>query len=92
MKYTKIDIENLNDIKSIIGNDFVYTDNEKLYDYSHDETEDLSYKPEIVVKPSSTNQVSKLVNYCNIKIFLLLHVVLAQVLAVVVFLFMVELH
>ena len=67
MKYTKIDIENLNDIKSIIGNDFVYTDNEKLYDYSHDETEDLSYKPEIVVKPSSTNQVSKLLNYCNNK-------------------------
>ena len=27
----------------------------------------MSYKPEIVVKPSSTNQISKLLNYCNNK-------------------------
>ena len=67
MKYTKVDIEHLNYIKDIIDDDCLYTDNEKLYEYSHDETEDLSYKPEIVVKPSSTNQVSKLLNYCNNK-------------------------
>ncbi len=67
MKYTKVDIEHLNYIKDIIDDDCIYTDSEKLYEYSYDETEDLSYKPEIVVKPSSTNQVSKLLNYCNNK-------------------------
>tara|TARA_B100000900_G_scaffold409861_1_gene426499 strand:- start:816 stop:2216 length:1401 start_codon:yes stop_codon:yes gene_type:complete len=67
MKYTKVDIEHLNYIKDIIDDDCIYTDYEKLYEYSHDETEDLSYKPEIVVKPSSTNQVSKLLKYCNNK-------------------------
>ena len=72
MKYTKVDIEHLNYIKDIIDDDCIYTDYEKLYEYSHDETEDLSYKPEIVVKPSSTNQVSKLLNYCNNKTYLVL--------------------
>ncbi|MAW30421.1 MAG: FAD-binding oxidoreductase [Flavobacteriales bacterium] len=67
MKYTKVDIEHLNYIKDIIDDDCIYTDYDKLYEYSHDETEDLSYKPEIVVQPSSTNQVSKLLNYCNNK-------------------------
>ncbi|MEJ6793539.1 MAG: FAD-linked oxidase C-terminal domain-containing protein [Flavobacteriales bacterium] len=37
----------------------------KLEDYSHDYTEDLRYFPEIVLKPVNTQDVSKIVSYCN---------------------------
>lgn len=39
----------------------------KLEDYSHDYTEDLRYFPEIVLKPANTEDVSKIVSYCNEK-------------------------
>ena len=65
MEYTKIDNEIINDIKGFIESGFVYCDNEKLSEYSRDETEDLIFRPEIVVKPSSTSEISKLLSYCN---------------------------
>ena len=39
----------------------------KLEDYSHDYTEDLKYFPEIVLKPANTEDVSKIISYCNEK-------------------------
>jgi glycolate oxidase len=36
-----------------------------LNDYSHDETEDLKFLPQIVLKPCNTDQVSKIMIYCN---------------------------
>ena len=47
-----------------MSSSFVYTDADRLSDYSHDETEDLSFFPEVVVKPSNTNQVT-ILKYCN---------------------------
>jgi glycolate oxidase len=36
----------------------VYCDSEKLQEYSHDETEDLSFPPEVVLKPNSVEEIS----------------------------------
>lgn len=36
-----------------------------LYKYSHDETEDISILPDVVVKPETTEEVSKILAYCN---------------------------
>lgn len=47
-------------------NERVYLDQEQLTKYSHDETEDLHFLPEIVLKPNSTDEVSKILTYCNI--------------------------
>ena len=33
--------------------------------YSHDETEDLKYFPEVVLKPGSTSEVASIMRYCN---------------------------
>ena len=67
MEYKKIDIDDLAVFKTIVGDDFVFTDQEKLLEYSHDETEDLSFPPEVVVKPSNTKEISRIIIYCNDK-------------------------
>ncbi|MGY3052318.1 glycolate oxidase [Pedobacter sp. UYEF25] len=65
MNFTKIDAIILEKIKQAVGKDSVFTDSEDLEIYSHDETEDLHFKPEIVVKPNTTEQVSALLKICN---------------------------
>ena len=65
VEYKKIDIDDLVILKEIVGNDYVLTDEEKLLEYSHDETEDLSFPPEVVVKPKTTNEVSGILAFCN---------------------------
>jgi len=52
-------------IKSIVGDKEVITNHADLEKYSHDETEDLHYYPEVVVKPRSTAEVSALMRLCN---------------------------
>lgn len=49
----------------IIGKNYVLSDNESLQANSHDETEDLRYLPNVVLKPQSTEEVSLILQYCN---------------------------
>ncbi|MCX2452230.1 FAD-binding protein [Pedobacter sp. PLR] len=65
MNYTKITVELLDLIKAAVGADSVFTDEESLSIYCHDETEDLKYYPEVVVKPKDTESVSALLKLCN---------------------------
>jgi glycolate oxidase len=53
------------DLKKIVGDNYVFTDQETLYDYSHDETEDLSFLPDIVVKPDTPEQISAILKLCS---------------------------
>jgi len=43
----------------------VFSDDENLEKYSRDETEDLSFLPQLVLKPKTTTQVSEILKYCN---------------------------
>lgn len=65
MSYTKITPELLLQIAEAVGAENVFTDNESLDNYSHDETEDLKYFPEVVVKPTDTAAVSALLKWCS---------------------------
>ena len=65
MTYKKITGDILTAIKLIVGDDAVVTDHDGLEKYSHDETEDLHYYPEVVVKPKSPEEVSALMKLCN---------------------------
>jgi glycolate oxidase len=67
-KYTKIQEEHLVYFREIVGNDAVFQDMENLNHYSKDETEDLRFLPEVVVKPRTTQHVSALLAYCNQKL------------------------
>lgn len=65
MVYNKITEDILADIAQIVGNEWVVTDISDLEKYSHDETEDLRYYPEVVVKPKNTGEISALLKLCN---------------------------
>ena len=65
VEYKKIDIDDLVALRNIVSSSSVFTDAENLLDYSHDETEDFSFLPEVVVKPLTTEQVSAILKYCN---------------------------
>src|ERR1700733_7842316 len=65
--FSKITPEILAAIKSTVGADNVITNHDALEKYSHDETEDLHYYPEVVVKPGSPEEISALLKLCNEK-------------------------
>ncbi len=65
MEYTKITEGLLNQIKVAVGPANVFTDTESLDNYSHDETEDLRYYPEVVVKPTDPEGIAALLKLCN---------------------------
>ena len=50
---------------NISGKANVFTDEESVNHYGHDETEKLNYPPDVIVKPSSTEEISKVLKYCN---------------------------
>ena len=51
--------------KKIVGEKFVLADEESLHNYSHDETEDLHYLPEVVIKPRTPEEISEIMKICN---------------------------
>src|SRR4051812_12276838 len=55
----------IEELKLIVGESFVFTDNENLFNYSHDETEDLSFLPDLVIKPSTSDEISKILKLAN---------------------------
>ena len=63
--YSKVSSEDINYFKSVIGHNYVFTAESIIKEYSHDETEDLSFPPEVVIKPSKTKEISEILRYCN---------------------------
>ncbi|MGN6640608.1 MAG: FAD-binding oxidoreductase [Mucilaginibacter sp.] len=64
MEFNKIDQGILASIKNIIGENAVVTSAD-LEKYSHDETEDLTFYPEVAVKPKSPEEIAALMKLCN---------------------------
>ena len=67
MNYKQLNIDDISFFKQIIGAEYVFSDNQSILNYSHDETEDLSYPPEVVLKPVNSAEISKILKYCNLK-------------------------
>jgi len=65
MTHNKITEEILTAIKQIVGESAIITSHAELEKYSHDETEDLRFYPEVVAKPKSTQEISALMKLCN---------------------------
>jgi glycolate oxidase len=64
MAFNKITEDILADIIAIVGVENVLTGKSELEKYSHDETEDLEYYPEVVVKPAMSQEVAALLVLC----------------------------
>jgi glycolate oxidase len=57
--------EILEQIKSIVGPEYVFTDEESFEKYGRDETERLHYYPAVVVKPRKTEEIAALMQLAN---------------------------
>ncbi len=51
--------------RNITGEEFVFTDEESLDNYAHDETENLHFLPDIVIKPRTAQEISQIMLICN---------------------------
>ena len=55
----------INLFKEIVGKDFVLFDEETLRHYSHDETENLHFLPDVVIKPRTAEEIGAILKICN---------------------------
>ena len=58
MKFSNITVEILQKLMDVVGDNYCLTEKNSLEGYCHDETEDLNFPPEVVIKPANTNEVS----------------------------------
>ncbi|WP_374948188.1 FAD-binding oxidoreductase [Mucilaginibacter sp.] len=65
MTFTKITQDILNKLIAIAGADAILSTQPAIAAYSHDETEDLVYYPEVVAKPKTIYEVAALMKLCN---------------------------
>src|SRR5688572_19857417 len=57
--------KHINAFCKIVGDHNVLRDDESLDKYAHDETEDLYFLPEVVLKPASAEEISAILKICN---------------------------
>jgi glycolate oxidase len=55
----------LSSIQNIIGEAYVFIDDDSKNNYAHDETENLHFLPDIVVKPRTAEEISGVMKICN---------------------------
>src|SRR3954463_6548755 len=55
----------LDQFRSIAGEQYVLLDDESLQNYGHDETENLLYLPDVVIRPRTTSEVSSIMKICH---------------------------
>jgi glycolate oxidase len=51
--------------KTIAGDNYVLTDEEALKNFGHDETENLLFLPEVVIRPRTAEEISSIFKICN---------------------------
>ncbi len=60
-----VSAEIINEFKNIVGENYVLYDDETLDRYAHDETENLYYLPDLVIKPRTAQEISAILKICN---------------------------
>ena len=62
--YSRLNEEHLQYFRSILGEENVVLDEESLDRYGRDETEDLVFPPDVVLKPGNTEEISSIMKFC----------------------------
>lgn len=63
--YTKITPQIIESLRRMVDAEDLLTDEESLEKYGQDETEDLIYKPEVVLRPKTVSQISEIMKLAN---------------------------
>ncbi|HXC05739.1 MAG TPA: FAD-linked oxidase C-terminal domain-containing protein [Bacteroidia bacterium] len=64
-RFSKITPSITEAFRKILGESHIFTDNADLLAYGHDETEDLNFPPELVLKPRTPEEISAILKICN---------------------------
>ena len=62
---TQITAQILQQLQNILGQKYVFTDQETRNNYGHDETEDYVFPPAVVIKPANAAEISKILKLAN---------------------------
>jgi glycolate oxidase len=57
--------EILSELEKIVGPSYIFTDEATRRTYGQDETEDLNFPPQVVVKPANTEEVAQILKISN---------------------------
>ena len=57
--------EILQKLENIVGSSYIFTDLETRKNYGHDETEDLIFPPQVVIKPANAQEISQILKIAN---------------------------
>ncbi|HOO56128.1 MAG TPA: FAD-linked oxidase C-terminal domain-containing protein [bacterium] len=63
-EYTKADNSDIEFFRELIGEKYVITGGDDMEPYTHDETEDFIFEPDVVVRPAKTEEVSRIMKRC----------------------------
>ena len=64
-KHNSLSNQLISHLKDIVGQKYVFEDAESLSAYGHDETENLNFPPEVLLKPANTNEVSSIMKLAH---------------------------
>lgn len=67
MNYSKLSPGIIEALIKVLGKEYVHTDDEFLNTYGRDETENLLYKPAVVVRPRTAQEISAIIKIANIE-------------------------
>ena len=56
----QINAEILQKLANIVGDSYIFTDQETRNHYGHDETENYVFPPSVVVKPANAKEISEI--------------------------------
>jgi glycolate oxidase len=68
MPFTEVTVDIIGQLEAIVGTENVIVDVERRFDYAHDETEDHSFLPDVVVKPGTSEEISSIIKICNAQV------------------------
>lgn len=63
--FAKVNQQHIELFREIVGSNYVLLDGESLDKYAHDETEDLRWVPEVVLRPRTAKEISQIMRLCN---------------------------
>ena len=65
MAFTEVSTGIVLELEKIVGKQNIILDAADRYSYSHDETEDYSFLPDVVLKPGTPEEISLIMKLCN---------------------------
>lgn len=65
MSFKSIGPEEIRFFKSLLGEQYILSDEESRQIYNHDETEDLAFPPEVILLPQHTEEIQKIMAFCH---------------------------